>query len=173
MNAKSHSQAAWRNWFGCGTSSPKRKFSKQRRFQMERLEDRQMMAGDVAASVKNGTLSIEEAPNSIGGAQHFEIVQLATNKVRLVGSAGTKINGNNSAVFQFSGGLNIARSSSGTWSHGGCSDGPPARRKTTVLELACGLHFYLPVTTHPQSQRRPLSSRSQPHVLERRWPTFL
>lgn len=82
-------------------------FNKRNRFHMERLEDRQMMAGDMTAVVQNGTLFINEAPNSIGGAQELEIVQVAGNKVRLNPTQGTLINGKSSLLFESINSLNV------------------------------------------------------------------
>jgi hypothetical protein len=83
------------------------KFNKTNRFHMERLEDRQMMAGDVFASLQNGTLFIEEASNSIGGAQELEIAYVNGNKVRVTAAQGTLINGKSSVLFETINGLDI------------------------------------------------------------------
>ncbi len=60
------------------------KFNTNRKFQMERLEDRQMMAGDIFASMTtDGTLVLLEAGNSVGGAQSVWVQPLVNGKVRV------------------------------------------------------------------------------------------
>ena len=54
-------------------------------FSMERLEDRQMMAGDVAASVINGSLYINEAYNQAGGSNAVQVSQLSNGMIRVKG----------------------------------------------------------------------------------------
>jgi hypothetical protein len=82
-------------------------FNKRNRFHMERLEDRQMMAGDIHAFLDNGTLFIQEAANSIGGAQELEIAYVNGNKVRVTAAQGTLINGKSSVLFETINGLDI------------------------------------------------------------------
>jgi hypothetical protein len=82
-------------------------FNKRNRFHMERLEDRQMMAGDIHAFLDNGTLFINEAPNSIGGNQELEIVYVSGNKARVTAAQGTLINGKSSVLFETINGLDI------------------------------------------------------------------
>jgi hypothetical protein len=82
-------------------------FNKRNRFHMERLEDRQMMAGDIHAFLDNGTLFIQEAANSIGGAQELEIAYVNGNKVRLTAAQGTLIDGKSSVLFETINGLDI------------------------------------------------------------------
>lgn len=83
------------------------KFNKTNRFHMERLEDRQMMAGDIHAFLDNGTLFIQEASNSIGGAQEIEIAYVNGNKVRLTAAQGTLVNGKSSVLFETINGLDV------------------------------------------------------------------
>lgn len=74
------------------------KFSQSRRFQMERLEDRQMMTGDFTASLgSNGTLFISEAAGQENSNQTVVVTVLANNKVRVEGG-GTPTNPTGSAV---------------------------------------------------------------------------
>jgi hypothetical protein len=82
-------------------------FNKRNRFHMERLEDRQMMAGDIHAFLNNGTLFIHEAANSIGGAQELEIAYVNGNKVRVTAAQGMLINGKSSVLFETINGLDI------------------------------------------------------------------
>jgi hypothetical protein len=74
---------------------------------MERLEDRQMMAGDIHAFLDNGTLFIQEAANSIGGPQELEIAYVNGNKARVTAAQGTLINGKSSVLFETINGLDI------------------------------------------------------------------
>ncbi len=69
------------------------------RFHMERLEDRQMMAGDVTAYVQNGTLYVKEASGHVGAAQAVQVSELNNGSIRVqgafssTGGAKTKVNG--------------------------------------------------------------------------------
>ncbi|MDZ4656926.1 MAG: hypothetical protein SH868_05035 [Bythopirellula sp.] len=93
------------------------KFNKNNRFHMERLEDRQMMAGDVFATMStDGTLVLLEAGNSVGGAQSVMVQPLTNGKVRvtgitspanIVGSNILNANGQNLGIPEFSGVKNI------------------------------------------------------------------
>lgn len=76
---------------------------------IERLEDRQLMAGDLHAFLDGGTLFIQEASNSIGAAQELEIayVNVSGNKVRLTAAQGTLIDGKSSVLFESSNGVDI------------------------------------------------------------------
>jgi hypothetical protein len=75
------------------------KLNKHNRFHMERLEDRQMMAGDLHAFFNNGTLFITEASGHVGGHQAVEISRTPTGKIRIEGATspanptGSLING--------------------------------------------------------------------------------
>jgi hypothetical protein len=53
---------------------------------MERLEERQMMAGDVAAYMQNGNLYITEAAGQAGLDNGVRVSQIAPNVVRVAGS---------------------------------------------------------------------------------------
>jgi hypothetical protein len=76
-------------------------FTHRNRFHMERLETRQLMAGDVAASIVNGSLYLNEAAGQLGQDNQILVSQLANGKIRIqgTGAAGTEslING---AAFQ-------------------------------------------------------------------------
>src|SRR4051794_36583312 len=66
---------------------------------LENLEDRQMMAGDLAAYVSGGNLYVNEAPGQIGQDNGVIISQLANGKIRVsgdftpMGSGVSKVNG--------------------------------------------------------------------------------
>jgi hypothetical protein len=68
---------------------------------MEALESRQLMAGDVAASIVNGSLYLNEAAGQLGQDNQILVSQLANGRIRIqgAGAAGTEslING---AAFQ-------------------------------------------------------------------------
>jgi hypothetical protein len=64
---------------------------------MERLEDRQMMAGDVAAYVQNGNLFINEATAHVGLDNSIRVTQLANGQIRVHGN-GTLSDGTTSLV---------------------------------------------------------------------------
>jgi hypothetical protein len=91
------------------------KFNKTNRFHMERLENRQMMAGDIHAFFGDtGTLFIREDAGSLGGNQTVVVSVLPDGKVRVEGGAtpsnpmGSKVNGQSDAVeFAINGFLNI------------------------------------------------------------------
>ena len=57
-----------------------------RRFLMEQLETRQMMAGDVAAYVQNGNLYINEAANQVGLANGVRVAQLTNGQIQVIGT---------------------------------------------------------------------------------------
>src|SRR4029079_8844341 len=56
------------------------------RFRMEMLETRQMMAGDVAASVVNGNLYINEALGQSGLDSGVRVCQVSPGVVRVQGA---------------------------------------------------------------------------------------
>ncbi|TWU22630.1 hypothetical protein [Bythopirellula polymerisocia] len=56
-------------------------------FSMERLEERQMMAGDVAAYMNNGNLYVNEASGQAGTANAVQVSQLSNGLVRVQGTA--------------------------------------------------------------------------------------
>ncbi|TWT77668.1 hypothetical protein Pla123a_14640 [Posidoniimonas polymericola] len=66
-----------------------KKFGK--RLGMQTLEEKAMMAGDVAVSVSGGDLIINEAADSIGGDQQVQVSQLENGKLRVQGLNGTQI----------------------------------------------------------------------------------
>src|SRR6188472_3066862 len=77
-----------------------------RKLNMEQMESREMMAGDISAYVQNGNLYINEAKNSIGKDQGVLVTQLANGNIRLQGQDATnsgltpsKINGAKYADF--------------------------------------------------------------------------
>jgi hypothetical protein len=85
-------------------------------FSIERLEDRQMMAGDVFARVEAGTLIIEESGGTTGQAQAVQVRRLANGKVMVSGFVAnndpdrTKVldaAGNDLGVAEFSGVTNV------------------------------------------------------------------
>lgn len=91
------------------------KFNKNHRFHMERLEDRQMMAGDFDAFLgAPGTLFIREADGSVGGNQTVVVSVLPDGRVRVEGGGtpsnptGSSVNGQFAPVeFAVSGFINI------------------------------------------------------------------
>lgn len=58
---------------------------KPHRLHLERLEDRQLMAGDLHAFVQNGTLFINEAAGKQGQIQNVQVAQLSSGKIQLTG----------------------------------------------------------------------------------------
>lgn len=85
---------------------------KHSRFHMESLENRELMAGDVAVSVSGGNMLIQEAGNSYQGAQAVQVSQLGNGKIRVQGltNAGgtvTKVNGLNYQDFTVTGDLTV------------------------------------------------------------------
>jgi hypothetical protein len=60
-------------------------FPRKRSFQLESLEARQMMAGDVAAYVQNGNLYLTEASGQAGMDNSVGIYQLANGNIRVEG----------------------------------------------------------------------------------------
>ena len=88
--------------------------TKNRRLTLENLEVRQMMAGDVAAYVQNGTLYINEAPGQIGLDNAVQISRLANGMIRVAGTTTTTdntmthVNGLGYQDFSVWGGLNVS-----------------------------------------------------------------
>src|SRR5215831_10341355 len=83
-----------------------------RNFSLERLEDRQMMAGDIAAYVQNGVLNIAESAGYQGGQNGVEIRQVAPNTMLVTGmqtdDGGTSlVNGHTSQQFSGVSSLNV------------------------------------------------------------------
>jgi hypothetical protein len=85
--------------------------NRNRKLNMERMEAREMMAGDVAATVTGGTLYLNEAAGQAGRDNSVIISQIAPGRVRVSSNATTtdgtysKINGAASQDFNVSGGL--------------------------------------------------------------------
>jgi hypothetical protein len=84
--------------------------NRQRKLRMEQMEARQMMAGDVTASVVNGNLVLNEAAGQAGLDNAVLISQVAPGQISVSsklapdGSA-SLINGQASQIFNVSGGL--------------------------------------------------------------------
>jgi hypothetical protein len=83
-----------------------------RKLRLEQMEARQMMAGDITASVVNGNLILTEADGQAGLDNSVVISQVAPGQIRLTGngtSDGSKslINGEASQVFNVTGSLNV------------------------------------------------------------------
>ena len=68
------------------------------RFRMEALENRQMMAGDVAASVVNGNLYINETMGQNGLDNGVRIYQVSPGVVRVAGAEANNLDGSSSLV---------------------------------------------------------------------------
>jgi hypothetical protein len=87
--------------------------NRQRKLNMEQMEAREMMAGDIAASVSGGTLFLNEASGQ-GGLDNSVIVsQIAPGRIRVTGNYTTtdstlsKVNGAAFQDFNVSGGLTV------------------------------------------------------------------
>jgi len=84
-------------------------FKSHRRLKFERLEDRTMMAGDVAAALQNGNLYLTEAAGQAGLDNGVLISQLANGMIRIQGTspsgATSKVNGAAFQDFSVSGSL--------------------------------------------------------------------
>lgn len=85
------------------------------RFRMEMLETRQMMAGDVAASVVNGNLYISEALGQSGLDNGVRVFQVSPGVVRVMGAeannsdaAKSLVNGHLYQDFMITGDLNVS-----------------------------------------------------------------
>jgi hypothetical protein len=74
-------------------SSRKFKSSRKSRFSMERLEDRQLMAGDVTAMLVGDTLMLTEAGGHAGAAQEVIVSQTANGMLRIEGVSQAKTRG--------------------------------------------------------------------------------
>jgi hypothetical protein len=85
--------------------------NRQRKLNIEQMEAREMMAGDVAASVVNGTLYLNEASGQAGRDNSVIVSQIAPGRIRVTGNSTTtdstvsKINGAAFQDFNVSGGL--------------------------------------------------------------------
>src|SRR3954466_11119037 len=83
-----------------------------RNFCLERLEDRQMMAGDIAAYLQSGVLNLAESAGYQGGQNGVSIVQVAPHTLMVTGlrtdDGGTStINGHASQQFSGVNSLNV------------------------------------------------------------------
>jgi hypothetical protein len=91
----------------------KRSKSLPSRFRMEMLENRQMMAGDVAASVVNGNLYISEALGQTGLDNGVRVFQVSPGVVRVMGAENngdgstSLVNGQQFQDFMITGDLNV------------------------------------------------------------------
>jgi hypothetical protein len=85
--------------------------ARNRRLNMEQMEAREMMAGDVAAAVSGGTLFLNEASGQAGRDNSVIVSQIAPGRIRVTGNATTtdstvsKINGAAFQDFNVTGGL--------------------------------------------------------------------
>src|SRR6476620_3269472 len=61
--------------------------NRHHRLSFEQMEAREMMAGDVAASVSNGNLYLNEAAKQIGRDNAVLVSQIAPGKIRVTGLA--------------------------------------------------------------------------------------
>jgi hypothetical protein len=86
-------------------------FNSSRHVRMERLEDRQLMAGDVAAAVVNGSLYLTEAAGQAGQDNRVLITALASGQIRVEGTgapgATSLVNGAASQDFTVPGSLYV------------------------------------------------------------------
>ena len=65
----------------------------RRQLRMQMLESRQMMAGDVRATLDGDTLQIRELASDAGQAQQVEIQSLSSGAIRVRGISNTLVNG--------------------------------------------------------------------------------
>ncbi len=84
--------------------------NRYRKLNMETMEPRQMMAGDVTAAVSAGTLYLSEAAGQSGRDNSVVVSQVSAGKIRVTGNATkdntvSKINGAASQDFNVAGGL--------------------------------------------------------------------
>lgn len=95
------------------TSKTVKKPTPPARFRMEMLENRQMMAGDVAAAVVNGNLYISEALGQTGLDNGVRVYQVSPGIVRVMGAENngdgstSLVNGQQFQDFAVSGDLNV------------------------------------------------------------------
>ena len=85
---------------------------KQRQWTLERLETRELKAGDVTAIVQNGNLFLTEAAGQAGKDNSVIVSELSNGMVRVAGNAtsdGTvsKVDGAASQDFRVTGSLNV------------------------------------------------------------------
>ena len=88
------------------------KKSNNRRLSLESLEGRQLMAGDVVASLFNGDLYISEVSQQVGQDNGIRISKLASGKIQVLGTVAngtdpiaTKVNGLSAQEFSVNGSL--------------------------------------------------------------------
>lgn len=86
--------------------------TRHRKLNMEQMERREMMAGDIGGYVSSNTLFLYESGGQAGRDNSVVISQIGTNKVRVMGGVladgtVTKVNGAAYKDFTVSGGLNV------------------------------------------------------------------
>ena len=93
-------------------SANKKNAFKKRSFRVESLESRQMMAGDVMASLVGTDLYISEAAQQVGGDNGIRISRMPTGKIQVLGtlangssSTMSKVNGQAAQEFTVNGSL--------------------------------------------------------------------
>jgi hypothetical protein len=94
-------------------ASPRK--SNTKRLSLESLEGRQMMAGDVIASLFNGDLYVSEVPQQVGQDNGIRISKLANGKVQVLGTVAngtnpvaSKVNGLAAQEFTVNGSLFVS-----------------------------------------------------------------
>lgn len=109
------------------------------RFRMEMLETRQMMAGDVAASVVNGNLYISEALGQSGLDNGVRVFQVSPGVVRVMGSESASgdastslVNGQQFQDFMITGDLNVSLGAGNDRLHLGYDGGATAPQFNNV-----------------------------------------
>lgn len=90
-------------------SKPAKKFRKKhgKQFGMQMLEEKAMMAGDVAVNFGNGDVTITEAWDSIGDDQQVYVKQLNNGTATIYGQNGTTVNGLASINVPLTGSLEV------------------------------------------------------------------
>ena len=64
---------------------------KSKKLGLQKLEEKALMAGDVAVSFDGTTLSIDEAADSVGDAQQVQMYKLSNGGIRVQGLGDTRI----------------------------------------------------------------------------------
>ena len=87
-------------------------YKKKRHLTLERLEARELKAGDIAANLVNGNLFLTEAAGQGGKDNSVDISQLSNGMVRVTGNATvdgsfSKVNGSTYQDFKVTGSLNV------------------------------------------------------------------
>jgi hypothetical protein len=72
--------------------------NRHRKLRMEQMEAREMMAGDVTASVVNGNLILNEAAGHVGESNQVLISQMGRDKVRVTGLGSRSIGSTSSLI---------------------------------------------------------------------------